>query len=181
MKISITARHLKLTPAIKEYVEKKVEKAQRFNDHIISAQVVLQVTKERHQAEFILHVPQHTFTAREESADLYAAIDLASDNLDEQLRRYKDKHREHRPENPRRSPRSKAWTRTAPELDAEPLDSRVSSSRVLKLTPLTVNEAIVAMEDSDSAHWIFVNRENRRVTVLYRKPDKTFGVVESIS
>ena len=37
------------------------------------------------------------------------------------------------------------------------------------------------MEHSDSAHWIFLNSENRRVTVVYRKPDKTFGVVESIS
>jgi hypothetical protein len=44
-----------------------------------------------------------------------------------------------------------------------------------------VNEAISAMEESESAHWIFLNRDNRRVTVLYRKPDKTFGVVESIS
>lgn len=181
MKIGITARHLKLTGAIKEYVEKKVEKAQRFNDHIISAQVILEVTKERHNAEFILHAAGHTFTAKEESLDLYAAIDLASDNLDEQLRRYKDRHREHRPDNPRRSPRSKAWSRVPSILEPEPLNSRVSSSRVLKLSPLTVNEAIVAMEESESAHWIFLNRDNRRVTVLYRKPDKTFGVVESIS
>jgi len=65
--------------------------------------------------------------------------------------------------------------------DAEPIDPRVSSTRILRLVELTVNEAITAMEDSDSAHWIFLNRENQRVTVLYRKPDKTFGVVESIS
>jgi hypothetical protein len=37
------------------------------------------------------------------------------------------------------------------------------------------------MQHSDSAHWIFVNNVNRRVTVVYRKPDKTYGVVESIS
>lgn len=181
MKLSITARHLKLTSAIKDYVEKKVEKAQRFNDHIISAQVILDVSKERHKAEFILHTAGHTFTAKEESTDLYAAIDLASDNLDEQLRRYKERHRDHRPENPRRSPRSKAWSKVSGLDVPEPLDPRVSSSRALKLSALSVNEAIVAMEESESAHWIFMNRENRRVTVLYRKPDKTFGVLESIS
>jgi putative sigma-54 modulation protein len=182
MKLNITARHLPLTTAIKEYVEKKIEKAERFHDNLIWAQVVLDVSKRRHVAEIILHAGgRHTFTAKEESADLYAAVDLASDNMDEQLRRHKERHRSQRSVNPRRTARSKAWDKTPSLLAEEPLNSRVSSSRVLKLSSLSVNEAIVAMEESDSAHWIFLNRENRRVTVLYRKPDKTYGVVESIS
>jgi len=37
------------------------------------------------------------------------------------------------------------------------------------------------MEQSASDHWIFINKDNQRVTVLYRKPDKSYGVVESIS
>ncbi len=181
MQVNITARHLKLTPAISEYVQKKVEKANRFLDHLIWAQVVLDVSKQRHSAEIIIHAAGHTFTAKEESADLYAAVDLASDNLDEQLRRYKERKRERRPENPRRSSRTKTWPDPSAIALAEPVDSRVSSTRILRLEPLSVNEAISAMEESESAHWIFLNRDNRRVTVLYRKPDKTFGVVESIS
>lgn len=181
MQLNITARHLKLTPAISDYVQKKLEKAKRFLDPLIWGQVVLDVSKQRHYAEIILHTTGHTFTAKEESADLYAAIDLASDNLDEQLRRYKDRKRERRPENPRRAARTKSWQEESAVSVAEPLDSRVSSTRILRLVPLSVNEAISAMEESESAHWIFLNRDNRRVTVLYRKPDKTFGVVESIS
>src|SRR5262245_48555941 len=140
MKMNLTARHLKLTSAIKDYVEKKVEKAARFNDHITSVQVILDVSKQRHIAEYIVHSPGHTFTAREESADLYAAIDLASDTLDEQLRRYKERHRDHRPENPRRSTRTKSYSAVPAGLDIEPRDSRISSSRVLKLSPLSVKE-----------------------------------------
>jgi putative sigma-54 modulation protein len=82
MQVNITARHLKLTPAISEYVQKKLEKANRFLDHLIWAQVVLDVTKTRHTAEIIIHAAGHTFTSKEESIDLYAAIDLASDTLD---------------------------------------------------------------------------------------------------
>ena len=181
MQVNVTARHLKLTPAINDYVQKKLGKTKRFLDTLIWAQVVLDVSKNRHSAEIIIHAAGHTFTAKEESADLYAAIDLASDNIDEQLRRYKERKRSRRAEYPRRTGRSKTW-QTEPSIAlADPLDSRVSSTRILQLEPLSVNEAISAMEDSDSAHWIFLNRENRRVTVLYRKPDKTFGVVESIS
>ena len=181
MQVNITARHLKLTTAISDYVQKKLEKAKRFFDPLIWAQVVLDVSKERHTAEIVIHAVGHTFTAKEESADLYAAIDLASDNIDEQLRRYKDRKRLRRPENPRRNERSKKWQEESKVMLAEPIDPRVSSSRILRLVPQTINEAIAAMEESDTAHWIFINRQNNRVTVLYRKPDKTFGVVESIS
>ncbi len=181
MQINITARHLKLTSAISDYVQKKLEKTKRFFDPLIWAQVVLDVSKNRHSAELIIHAAGHTFAAKEESADLYAAIDLASDNIDEQLRRYKERKRSRRSENPRRAARGKGWEADTQVALAEPVDSRVSSSRILRLEPLSVNEAITAMEESESAHWIFLNRDNRRVTVLYRKPDKTFGVVESIS
>ncbi len=181
MQVNISARHIKLTPAIKDYVEKKLEKARRFNDHLIWAQVVLEVAKQRHRAEIILHAAGYTFAAKEESVDLYAAIDLASDNLDEQLRRYKERHRERRAINPRRSPRSKSWEKAATLVAPEPTDHRVSSARQMKLTALSLNEAISAMEAADSAHWIFLNRDSQRVTVLYRKPDRTYGVVESIS
>jgi putative sigma-54 modulation protein len=181
MQINITARHLKLTPAISDYVQKKLEKAKRFLDHLIWAQVILDVSKERHQAEVIIHAAGHTFTAKEESMDLYAAIDLASDTIDEQLRRYKERHRERRPAYRRRTGRVQTWAGDDAISLAEPLHRGVSSMRVLRLVSLSVNEAISAMEHSDSAHWIFLNRENRRVTVVYRKPDKTFGVVESIS
>jgi len=181
MQLHITARHLKLTTAINDYVQKKLEKAKRFLDHLISAQVILDVSKQRHSAEVIIHAAGHTFTAKEESADLYAAIDLASENMDEQLRRYKDRHRERRPQSRRTVGRGQTWATDATISLADPVDPRVSSMRVLKLLPCTVNEAISAMDNSDSAHWIFLNRDNQRVTVVYRKPDKTFGVVESIS
>jgi len=180
MQVNITARHLKLTSAISDYVQKKLEKTKRFLDHLIWAQVILDVSKQRHSAEVIIHAAGHTFMAKEESLDLYAAIDLASDNIDEQLRRYKDRHRERRPPQRRRSVRSETWSADLALPLVDPVDPRVSSMRVLRLIPLSVNEAISAMDHSDSAHWIFVNRDNRRVTVVYRKPDKTFGVVESI-
>jgi putative sigma-54 modulation protein len=181
MQVNITARHLKLTSAISDYVQKKLEKAKRFLDHLIWAQVILDVVKERHACEIVIHAVGRTFTAKEESADLYAAIDLASDNIDEQLRRYKERHNQRRPESPRGAGRTKTWSENVLITTSEPVDPRVSSMRVLRLLPLSVNEAISAMEQSDSAHWIFLNNENRRVTVVYRKPDKTFGVVESIS
>ena len=180
MQMNITARHLKLTPAIAEYVQKKLEKAKRFLDNLVWTHVVLDVCKNRHSAEIVIHGSERTFTAKEESTDLYAAIDLASDKIDEQLRRYKERRRVHRPGGKGRS-RADAWPLPEPLFENDSADHRVSSMRVLRLAPLALPEAISAMEQSDSAHWIFINKGNQRVTVVYRKPDKTYGVVESIS
>ena len=180
MQLNITARHLKLTSAIADYVQKKLEKAKRFLDPLIWAQVILDVEKNRHIAEIVIHASGHTFMAKEESIDLYAAIDLASDNIDGQLRRYKERHRMRRPAHRRRA-RGESWPMESSVATEELPDHRVSSKRVLRLEMLTLDEAISSMEQSDSAHWIFLNRDNRRVTVVYRKPDKSYGVVESIA
>src|SRR4051812_31809108 len=96
MELTITARHLKLTPPIADYAQKKLEKARKYFDHLIWSQVILDVEKNRHTAEFVVHASGHTFTAKEESIDLYAAIDLASDKMDEQLRRHKERLRPRR-------------------------------------------------------------------------------------
>jgi putative sigma-54 modulation protein len=180
MELTMTARHLKLTPALSDYAQKKLEKAKRYFDHLIWAQVILDVEKNRHIAEFVIHAAGHTFTAKEESSDLYAAIDLASDKIDEQLRRYKEKRRPHRSGRGAKSRRRAPWA-DLPAILPEAPDPRISGVKVLRLIPLTLQEAIRTMDQSDSAHWIFLNKDNERVTVIYRKPDKTFGVVESIT
>lgn len=91
MQIKITARHLKLTDAINDYATKKVEKAQHYFNNVVNAQVILSVDKFRQMAEIILHTG-HTgsksiFRAKEVSENLYAAIDLAMDKIDKQLKK----------------------------------------------------------------------------------------------
>ena len=182
MQINITARHLKLTSAISDYVQKKLEKANRYFNHLIWAQVILEVEKERHCAEIVIHATGRTFRAKDESTDLYAAIDLASDKIDAQLKRYKDRLKIHRVPHGG-SDLVKKWSGDIEEIaDMVRLpDHRVTHRKTLRLMPMAENEAIAAMEQSDSAHWIFINKGNRRVTVIYRKPDKTYGIVETMA
>jgi putative sigma-54 modulation protein len=180
MQVNITARHIKLTPAIAEYVQKKLEKAKRYFEDLIRAQVILDVEKNRHIAEIVIRAAGRTFTAKEESLDLYAAVDLASDKIDMQLRRYKDRVRVHRPDRHKRKG-AEVWEAPEQERISDVSTHRVSSQRTLRLIELSLPEAIAAMEQSDSAHWIFTNDQTQRVTVVYRKPDKTYGVVEAIS
>src|SRR5271157_5602840 len=100
MQIKITARHLELTDAINDYARKKVEKAQHYFNNVVNARVILSVDKYRQMAEIILHTgrtgSKSIFRAKEVSENLYAAIDLAMDKIDKQLKKIKEISKIHR-------------------------------------------------------------------------------------
>ncbi|MDR2811619.1 MAG: ribosome-associated translation inhibitor RaiA [Endomicrobium sp.] len=92
MQINITARHLKLTDSIDSYVRKKITKYERFFNTIdVFVHVILSIEKNRHLTEIILHSGKISFRSKEESTNLYDSIDFASDKLEKQLRKQKDK------------------------------------------------------------------------------------------
>ena len=91
MNLSVSGHHLDVTPAIRTYVQSKLERVTRHFDHVIDAHVILTVDKLRQKAEVTLHVRGKDLHCECEDADLYAAIDLLADKLDRQVLRYKDK------------------------------------------------------------------------------------------
>ena len=96
MQINLTGHHVDITPAIREYVEKKFERIQRHFDNITGIHVILTVEKERHKAEAKLNVSQADLFADDESDNMYAAIDGLIDKLDRQVKKHKEKLTDHR-------------------------------------------------------------------------------------
>ena len=91
MNLNVSGHHLEVTPAIRTYVQSKLERVARHFDHVIDAHVILTVDKLRQKAEVTIHVRGKDLHCECEDADLYAAIDLLADKLDRQVLRYKDK------------------------------------------------------------------------------------------
>ncbi|MGI1677235.1 MAG: ribosome-associated translation inhibitor RaiA [Cellvibrionaceae bacterium] len=96
MQINTSGHHLDLTPAIKDYVNNKLEKLERHNDRITNVNVILSVDKLEQKAEATIHVNGKEIFANSSSEDLYAAIDSLSDKLDRQLIKHKEKLNSHR-------------------------------------------------------------------------------------
>ena len=95
MQINITGQHLKITPPLKEYVEKKFEKLTRHFDHVINIHVVLAVEKLEHHAEASLQVSRNKIFANATSDGMYAAVDSLVDKLDRQIVKHKEKLKDH--------------------------------------------------------------------------------------
>ncbi len=98
MNIEITARHFDLTPELKEHVEKEVTALTRYFENIISSEVILDVEKYRQSAEVKVKVYNQTLTGKGESDDMYASIEKSIDKVKGQLKKYKGKLKDKRPE-----------------------------------------------------------------------------------
>lgn len=96
MNLIIHGHHVEVTPALRGYVEGKMERIRRHFDHLIEADVVLSVEDRlRQRAEITLRVRGNSIHAEATEEDMYAAIDGLMDKLDRQVLRHKDRVRNH--------------------------------------------------------------------------------------
>ena len=104
MNLNISGHHVDLTDSLRDFVTSKMSKIERHFDHIIDADVVLEVEKEkiRHKAEATLHASGKTRHAEAVEDDMYTAIDGMIDKLDRQTRRFKEKLKNHHAKGPQR-------------------------------------------------------------------------------
>lgn len=95
MQVSLSGRHVEVTPALRTYVEEKLQRLERHYDNLIDIHVVVSVEKLRQHVEATVHYAGGTVFAEQEHEDMYAAIDLMVDKLDTQIRRQKERRTDH--------------------------------------------------------------------------------------
>ena len=174
MQLNITARHLDLTPAISDYVHRKVQKAQRYFDSVVWAQVILSVEKLRHIAEVVVHTPGSTFRTKGEAGDLYSAIDLASHKLDLHLSKVKDRQKNHRA-----AERAGDTNGFLEMVEAVPSRNVTEVSKVI-LEPRSLTRAIRDLSSQQKPFLLFINERTNQVSAVYKKGKEGFGLVEAV-
>jgi putative sigma-54 modulation protein len=181
MRLIVKGRHMAVTPALQEYAEEKVGKSSRIIDYMLKeAEVELWVEKNpaienNHVCEITLWTKGPVIRAKEAATDMYAAIDMATDKLERQLRKYKgklvDRHTgKHRPPMPEP---------IVPEEILEATDDRsVVKTKRVDLQPMTEEEAILQLELLGHDFFVFTHSEDDRYSVLYRREDGDYGLIQ---
>ncbi len=169
MEVNFTARHYEIAPELREYVVKKLEKLEQFHNWIREARVILTAENYRHIAEVNLQTRRRDFTSREESADMYSSVDMVVEKLAEQLKRFKDK----RISRGRRNGRQ-----VAPSAPATAVPVITFRDTMEKPERLSVDEALNALDDEGGEILVFENEANQRTTVIYRREDGGYGLIE---
>ena len=95
MRVNITARHYKALDKLKEYAENSVQKLTKYFDGIIECEIILDYEKTIQVVEIVMKVHKQKLFSREKSKDIYKCIDLAVDKIERQLKKYKEKLKNH--------------------------------------------------------------------------------------
>lgn len=172
MEIQLTAKHLKVTPAIRDYVQQKLDKAEKYFDHIVWGQAFLSVEKRAHNAEFVIHAPGQTFRALATAADLYSAVDLASDKIDTQLKKHKERLKTRHKTQP-----AKTGALEAPAAPAGGLKLDVVRQPV---KPMTAEEAVEEMERLGQTFRLYEDKASKQIQVVYRGNDDGYRVLQPV-
>lgn len=170
MQYSVTFRHMEPSDTLKEYSHDKLLRLEKYLDAVIDAEVVMTVEKFRHKAEVLVSSDGLKIKAEEETEDMYSAIDMVVDKLEKQIKRHREKLKDHKSGNNKRSLRqpeasSLAEAHDSPEDDED--DSFVAD-RSLTISPvtMTLEEAGVQLASGSQPQIIFINSENNCVSIL---------------
>ena len=180
MQIVVKGRHMTVNDALRDYAVEKIGKAAKVFDHnTITAEVELYHEKnpsiEKVQiAEVTIYTKGPVIRAKEAATDMHAAIDLVSEKLEVQVRKYKGKMKD------RHSAKAAQPPVPAPEiaLDEEPAGPTIVKTKTLQVKPMTEEEAMLQMELLGHDFFVFVSSETDLVSVLYRRGDGDYGLIE---
>jgi putative sigma-54 modulation protein len=175
VRLQVKGKNVELSPALKEYAQKKLGKLDKhLND---STRVELELAAERNPsigqnqvAEATVWTKGPVLRARESSADMKASIDLLVDKLERQAQRYRDKRR-------------RSYTRgheTAPATALAPEEGAhvIVKTKQFAVKPMSPDEALLQLELIGHDFFVFQNADTNDVNVLYRRRDGNYGLIE---
>lgn len=170
MQIAVRGKNIEVTNALREYVEKKIKKIEKFIDIPLNAQVNMYVERGRHIVEVTTALNGLILRSEEATGDMYASIDLVADKLEKQVHKYKARFKK----------RGKEAGAAEAEVESpEPVDGdgHVVKTKHFPVKPLSLDEAIVQMNLLEHDFFVFTNAETERVNVLYRRKDGDYGLL----
>lgn len=176
MNITIKAHHVNITGALKDYANKKVEKLLKFFDNVQDVTIELDIrdASDEDSRQFvagIIHASQTIIRAEESSRDMYASIDLVCEKLGVQLKKHKEKLRDHNRKAGAKAINIEPGDKNdiAPELDADNL-------YIPK--PMTVDEAVELLEERELPFLMFRNIRTEEINVVYPIGSSKIGHLE---
>jgi putative sigma-54 modulation protein len=176
MKFNIRGENLKVTEAIKEYVERKIGKLEKYFENPITSDVHVNLSVYNNKQRIEVTIPMSSLLLRAEEAhaDLYAAIDLVVDKLERQIRKYKTKVNR----KPRQGNLSKFVPAIETNTDIESDDIEIVRTKQFDLKPMDSEEAVLQMDMLGHAFFVFQNAASGDTNVVYRRKDGKYGLIE---
>ena len=168
MNTSIVGRHIKLTDAIKDYINSSIDTFKKYNLDIISVTSTI-VGDEKAKGftfEFSLNIANiDTVVIKQKDKDLYTAIDIATDRVSKVLRRHNDKITAHKATKFSEVEANEIQDKIALEL--EKFEEEIAPVRLASYKPMDIEEALEELKASDAVFKVFYDKDDN-MRVLYK-------------
>ena len=177
LRYQVRGENLEITQAIREYVESKVSKLEKYFADSLEANVYANAKvykNNKKKIEITVPLKGVTLRAEETNEDLYAAVDLVVDKLERQMRKYKTKIN--------RKGREKGFAEeiilTSELEEAEETTLDLGKVKQLKVEAMTREEAVFQMELLGHDFFAFLDNTTNEISVVYKRRDTGYGVLE---
>ena len=172
MKFIIIGKNIDVTPGLREAVESKLGKLERYFTPNTEIHVTLSVQKGHQKIEVTIPVKGGMVRSEQESSDMYVSIDLVEEVIERQLRKYKNKIADKQQE-------AGNFQKEYLEHDyLEDEDIQIIRTKKFGMKPMYPEDACVQMELLGHDFYVFCNAESDEVNVVYRRKNGTFGLIE---
>ena len=187
MDVTVKGRNVSVTGALERHAREKVERVARFFDDERSvARAEVELIHERNPAiaapevaDATLFINGTVLKARQASGDTYASIDLMSDKLERQVKRYRgrqiDRWHGRRERHAQGEP---PWPVQVEDEEADEAGPRIVRTKQFQMKPMSPEEAALQMELLDHDFFVFISADTGDVNVVYRRRDGNYGLIE---
>lgn len=174
MKTNITGKNYTPSDKLKETIEKKFEKLDKYFSNEITGNVMTIKEKGGYKVEATINAKGTIFRAEVKANDPYDAVDRVIEKLSNQMSKFKTKlQKKHRGQ-------KEVMFADLPVYEEEHEEEiKVVKKKKFELTPMTVDEAILQMEMLEHNFFVFLNIETDAVNVVYQRNDKDYGLLET--
>ena len=172
MKLSVRGNKIEVTDSIKEYLNEKISRMDKYFDDPSKVEAIALISVRGREQKVEITIPLKKFQIRveESHSDLYAAIDLAIDKLERQFRKYKTKLISKK--------RKEVLEEQYPEYIDNQIEDIVRRKKVF-LKPIDEEEAITQMELLDHNFYLYKNIETNSICLIYKRNDNKYGIIEA--
>ncbi len=180
MQISVSFRNVDPSDHLKGYAENRMARLKKYMEEPIEIYVVLSIQKIRHAADVTISANGMKIKAQEETGDLYSAIDMVLDKIEKQIKRHRNKVKEHKAEGKSKGLGEEKKIGEEGEPEEEKAPQIVKTERIFA-KPMDVEEASLQLKLMNSEFLVFTNSKTLLINVLYRRKDGDFGLIEPTS
>lgn len=171
MKVTLITKNIELTPALKDMVEKKVSKLDKYFEGNVEAKATLTVQKNRHKVEVVIPFNGVLLRAEEITDDMYKSIDRVEEKLERQIRKQKTKLS-------KRINNQLKFSEIATDNFDEDYEGELVKTKKFAVKPMNVDEAILQMELIGHNFFVYKDADTNNVSVLYKRKDGNYGLLE---